>query len=289
MLRNLAIAPRTEERYNSALGHLLPVVEQASDLSELDLLAEEWIEAQWTRGTPLGLIGDALCGLQHHWPQVKGYLRGAWKLYKSWRRIEVPQRAPPLPKNVCLALVGLFLDWGEATMAFLVALAFHTFLRTGEILNLSFRDVQLSRHGGAVTVRRSKTGLRFNIDEAVAIHDTGLWQLWGLLHLPRAQPPSALIWSKSGQAFRSLFYKGLDALKLQSLKFQPYSLRRGGATHTFVGSQRLDEVLLRWRSIQVARLYLQDGQSQLSQLQISSASRALLASAMRGLPPHLCP
>ena len=124
--------------------------------------------------------GDALCGLQHYWPQVKGELRGAWRLYRNWRRIEVPQRAPPLPRSIALALIGLFLKWEEPQMAFLVGLGFHTFLRTGEILSLLYTDVHLHRGAhGAVTVRKSKTGLRFNIDEAVAIYDVELYQLLG--------------------------------------------------------------------------------------------------------------
>lgn len=106
-LRGLGISPKTESRYNSALGLLLPTLEGAEEMKIFDPLCEEWVEVQWEKGTPLGLIGDALCGLQHFWPQVKGELRGAWRLYKQWRRIEVPQRAPPLPRSVALALVGV--------------------------------------------------------------------------------------------------------------------------------------------------------------------------------------
>ena len=59
-------------------------------------------------------------------------------------------------------------------MAFLLALGFHTYLRTGEILKLTAQDVALNSQHGVVTIRRSKTGLRFNIDEAVAINDLSL-------------------------------------------------------------------------------------------------------------------
>eukprot|EP00435_Cladocopium_sp_Y103_P061038 s161_g22.t1 len=264
-LRGLGISPKTEARYNSALGTLLPTLDAAKSLSELDPLCEEWVECQWIKGTPLGLIGDALCGLQHYWPQVKGELRGAWKLYRNWRRIEVPQRAPPLPRPIALALIGLFLEWAEPRMAFLLALGFHTFLRTGEMLSLLCKDVHLVPHQhGVVMVRKSKTGLRFNIDEAVAIYDVELYKLWELCHLPTLLHRSQPIWNRSASAFRSVFYRGLDALGLGNHKYQPYSIRRGGATHAFVTQQTLDAILLRgrWRSLTVARLYLEDGQSQ---------------------------
>ena len=291
-LRGLGISPKTELRYNSGLATLIPVVEQATHIQDLDPLCEEWVELQWIKGTPLGVIGDALCGLQHYWPQLKGQLRGAWKLYRNWRRIEVPQRAPPLPRGVALALVGLFLEWEYPSMAFLVALGFHTFLRTGEMLSLEFRDIHLEKGSpGAVTVRKSKTGLRFNIDEAVAIYDVELYQLWELCHLPTAKPRYHPIWDKSANAFRALFYRGLEALGLSNHQYQPYSIRRGGATHAFVTQQTMEAILLRgrWRSLAVARLYLEDGQSQLSQLLTTKKAKALLTRYQSGLPPHLLP
>lgn len=291
-LRGLGISPATEARYNSALGVLMPTLETANAIEELDPLCEEFVECQWIKGTPLGLIGDALCGLQHYWPQVKGQLRGPWKLYRNWRRIEVPQRAPPLPRVIALALIGLFLEWEEPQMAFLIGLGFHTFLRTGEMLNLVNKDVKLEKGApGAVTVRKSKTGLRFNIDEAVAIYDVELYQLWELCHLPSKRPPSAQIWDRSAAQFRSLYYKGLEALKLGNHKFQPYSIRRGGATHAFVTQQTMEAILLRgrWRSLTVARLYLEDGQSQLAQLALTAKAKSLLATYGRGLPTRLLP
>ena len=64
-------------------------------------------------------------------------LRGSWKLCKNWRKIEIPQRAPPLPRYVCLGIIGHFLMKEQVTMAFLIALGFHAYLRTGEILKLT--------------------------------------------------------------------------------------------------------------------------------------------------------
>eukprot|EP00435_Cladocopium_sp_Y103_P016708 s1499_g4.t1 len=260
-LRGVGIKPKTEQRYNSAVSLLLPILEEASTMDDLDPLCEDWIECQWSTGTPLGIIGDALCAVHFYWPQVQGYLRGAWKLYRNWRRIEVPQRAPPLPRWICRALVGFFLDREQPEMAFLLALGFHTYLRTGEILKLQVRDVHLSDRHGVVTIRRSKTGLRFNIDESVAIYDFTLLRLWELCHLAHALAPSDFVWRRSASAFRKLFYEGLDFFHLGSLGFAPYSIRRGGATHSFQVSQTIESILLRgrWRALNVARLYIEAG------------------------------
>ena len=80
-------------------------------------------------------------------------------------------------------------------------------------------------------------------------------------------------------------------MKLQDHKYQPYSIRRGGATHAFVTTQRLDTILLRgrWRSLAVARLYLEDGQSQLAQLRTTKQSQVLLDKYRAGIPTRLLP
>ena len=285
-LRGAGISCQTEQRYNSALALVLPFLEQASGLDQLDQITEEWIEYEWHKGTSLGSIGDALCGLHYFWPQVKGLLRGSWKLYKNWRRLEIPQRAPPMPRSVALAMISLFLEWNEPTMAFLIALGFHAYLRTGEILRLKCQDILLSPETGVVTIKASKTGLRFNIDESVALTDSALWRLWELCHLPRALRPDQYIWPRCAQTFRKLFHEALSFLQLTPLKLQPYSIRRGGATYDFQCQKQLNAILLRgrWRALGVARLYLEDGQAQLTQLCMSSKGKRLVAHYSNGLP-----
>eukprot|EP00435_Cladocopium_sp_Y103_P049961 s280_g15.t1 len=246
-LRGLGISLKTELRYRAAMAGLITVLEQAHCMDDLDPLCEEWVEHHWEVGTPLGTIGDALCGLHYFWPQVKGQLRGSWKLYKNWRRIELPQRAPPLPREMCRALIGWFLSQEQATMAFLLALGFHAFLRTGELLNLCNGDISFSRDKGVVVIRKSKSGLRFNMDESVALYDTTLARLWELHALAGSSTDQDPIWSGSGTLFRKKLYAGFTALHLDTLNFQAYSIRRGGATHAFATSMALDRVILRGR------------------------------------------
>ena len=271
------------------MASLLPTLETALSMEDLDILAEEWIECQWGLGTPLGIIGDALCGVHFYWPQVKGHLRGAWKLYRNWRRIEVPQRAPPMPRFIARALVSYFLDRAEPAMAFLIALGFHTYLRTGEILKLQVQDVALTARHGVVTIKRSKTGLRFNIDEAVAINDRSLFSLWELCHLAKALAPGDLIRDRCAASFRKLFYEAIEFFGIGSLGLAPYSLRRGGATHSFQTAQSLESILLRgrWRALAVARLYIEAGQAELAQMQIPKTSLQALHRFNKGIPVEM--
>ena len=112
-----------------------------------------------------------------------------------------------MPRIVCRALISYFLDCDDPCMAFLLGLGFHTYLRTGEILKLAVKDVQLTPQHGVVTIRSTKTGIRFNIDESVAINDLSLYSLWELCHLERALAPNDLVWDRSAATFRSQFYK----------------------------------------------------------------------------------
>ena len=141
------ITERTRNRYLSALCLLLPIIETVSRIQDLDIICEEWVEQQWESGATLGTVGDALCGLQFYWAEAKGQLqgqlRGSWRLYKTWRKLEIPTRAPPMPAFIAQAFVRFLVDSGDYTLAFLIALGFHAYLRTGEILSLQFQDLQL--------------------------------------------------------------------------------------------------------------------------------------------------
>lgn len=188
-------------------------------------------------------------------------------------------------------MVGYLLDHDEPQMAFLIALAYHAYLRTGEILRLTNKDILLGQHRGVVSIEPSKSGLRFNTREAIAIYDQGLLPLWELCHLPTPRRPEALVWRRSAQAFRCLYYQTLRSLGMEQEKFQPYSLRRGGATHDYMSKGTMEAIILRgrWRSISVARLYLEDGLSHLSQVRLTPQQWKTLNHYSSGLPPALLP
>eukprot|EP00438_Fugacium_kawagutii_P032920 Skav205027 [mRNA] locus=scaffold6308:1300:5659:- [translate_table: standard] len=98
-LRDLSITEKTRQRYLSALGRLLPFLESHPDIRTYDSLICEWIECQWARGEALTHIADSLSGLQFYWPELKGTLRQSWRMFRNWRRIEAPARAPPRHSN----------------------------------------------------------------------------------------------------------------------------------------------------------------------------------------------
>ena len=74
-------------------------------------------------------------------------------------------------------------------------------------------------------------------------------------------------------AWRALFTKATEALKLNDLHFRPYSLRRGGATFWFNQHGSFDKLLVqgRWAAARTARVYLNDGLAQLADMSLSNS------------------
>eukprot|EP00435_Cladocopium_sp_Y103_P000532 s2010_g1.t1 len=263
-LRDFAITERTRLRYESAVACILPHLEAQENLFDLDGILCDWIEWQWARGESLTLIADGLSGLHFFWPEVRGQLKLAWRLFRSWRRVEAPARAPPLTIQLACAFLAKAVDAGQLGLASLIGLGFHALLRTGELLKLRRADLEFTRECGVITLHQSKSGLRTGAQEAVAIRDTLLLEVletWVSVHRPS---PGDLIWPFSGGAFRKEFEKLCNFFQVTFLQFKPYSLRRGGATFLLQAGMPLESILVRgrWRSLNVARLYLEDGLAQ---------------------------
>ena len=286
-LRDYTITDTTKRRYESAVSQILPYLESQENLVDLDGILSDWIEFQWVRGEPLTLIADALSGLHFFWPEIRGHLRQAWRLFKSWRRVETPARAPPLTRDLACAFVAKLVDAGRLSLATLIALGFHGLLRTGELLKLRFGDIEWNQECGVVTLHQSKSGLRTGAQEAIAVRDSLVLQL--LDTLVSVQQPSAgeLLWPHSGGAFRREFKQLTEYFKVEHLKFKPYSLRRGGATFLLQAGVALETILVRgrWRSLGVARLYLEDGLAQLPNLRVCPHDRKIIQSWLRKTPP----
>eukprot|EP00438_Fugacium_kawagutii_P022174 Skav235069 [mRNA] locus=scaffold3466:36062:45450:- [translate_table: standard] len=277
-LRDLSITEKTRQRYLSALGRLLPFLEQHPDPRTYDSVICDWIEYQWARGEALTHIADSLSGLHFYWPALKGTLRQSWRMFRNWRRIEAPARAPPITPNIVAAMIVLAIERNQLAFGVLVAIGFHGLLRTGELLALQFQDIEFTPQCGVLSLKSSKSGLRTGTEEAVAVRDSLTLQLLHTLVTVRSPYPGDKLWPHSGQHFRTIFANYLHYFQLEALAFKPYSLRRGGATFLLQCGLPIETILVRgrWRSLNVARLYLEDGLAQLPALRLSEAQLALV-------------
>ena len=278
-LRDYTVTETTRRRYEVAVSHILPYLEQQENLFDLDGILSDWIELQWVRGEPLTLIADCLSGLHFFWPEIRGHLRQAWRLFKSWRRVETPARAPPLTLDLARAFVARSVAAGNLALAALIGIGFHCLLRTGELLQLRFTDIEFNTECGVVSLHQSKSGLRTGSQEAVAICDSLVLQLLDTLWSVRLPSPGELLWPHSGGSFRKEFQGLCKYFNLEQFKLKPYSLRRGGATYLLQAGLPLETILIkgRWRSLSVARLYIEDGLAQLPALRTPRRQRAFIA------------
>ena len=173
-------------------------------------------------------------------------------------------RAPPMPVQVALALAWYFVRMGHLGGAFLIVLGFDGFLRTGELLSLIIADIKIGDEDtGVVRLEHTKTGQRNAAFEATTINDPLCIQLFRryLQELPANTSHRNYVFLPKPYVFYDLFKKGLKWLGLDSYGFQPYSLRRGGATAYFRATRSMEATLDRgrWASARVARIYVNDG------------------------------
>ncbi|CAE7580461.1 Dnmt3c [Symbiodinium natans] len=150
----------------------------------------------------------------------------------------------------------------------------------GELLSLKLEDVQLGAARAVLNLRLTKTSRRAGAFEAVTVSDAAVVEaLRTLVSIRAAQGLPGVIWMHSAQRFRTSFRHMCSCFHLQNLNFQPYSLRRGGGTFLLQHGVALEQILLRgrWQSLAAARVYLQDGLANLTDIRLSTASKELLS------------
>ena len=280
ILRDVGISVRTQERYYEAVSKILPRLETCDNVATMDEVISDWIEESFQKGMSLNTIGNALSGLHYFIPATKKKLPACWKLFGTWRRFEIPSRAPPITADLVWAMVSKALQDGDFSLAALLGLGFHCFLRTGELLAVRPCDLLIKDQAGIVTLPTSKGQTRHHMRESVTLEDPHLLLLLEeLVHLKRSQGLMKVpIWSLSGTQFRTAFLNLCRFFQVEHLQFRCYSLRRGGATAYFKACGLMEKTLLRgrWASIAVARLYLCDALSQLPHLTASKATKRLI-------------
>ena len=280
VLKDAGITLKTQQRYFLGLQKLLPHLQGINTALDLDEQVAQWIQLSWEDGESIRIISDGMCGLHHYEPWTKRMLPQSWKLFSVWRKLEGPDRAPPLTRHIVYSFCNYGIDHSDIVFSALLALGFFALLRTGEILQVKPCDVLLSDEHGIVSLFNTKSGQRDNVAEMVMFDDflalelvraaISLRQSQGLFNVP--------FWTKSAQSFRDTFGKYCQRFDLCQHQFRPYSLRRGGATWLFQTTGSMEVALLkgRWSSSRVARIYISDALSYLPGLTYTKKASSLL-------------
>ena len=280
-LRELTVQPTTRKRYDAATQRFFSFLQHEGKTlpklkSHLDELVCDYLEHLWSTGAGRGLACDTLAGLQDLQPNLRNNLPGSWRLLKTWHINEVPNRAPPLPEHVVLAMAGWAFFNGHFSFGISLVVGFYCMLRTGELLALRASAFLANKDQGQVLISlgMTKGGKRHGAAESVVLgisHGVRLVKRWKQI----ASTSQSL--TSSPASWRKLFNSAVEALKLESHGFRPYSLRRGGATFWFAKHQNLDRILLqgRWHAHKSARIYIDEGLSMLASLKLPKTAPSI--------------
>eukprot|EP00973_Karenia_brevis_P050164 6960326-Karenia_brevis.AAC.1 len=69
----------------------------------MEFIAGEFIEHLWEVGESSTFAGDVLSSIEH-FCGTRRKMPGAWRLLSHWRKLEIPNRAVPLPELAMYAL-----------------------------------------------------------------------------------------------------------------------------------------------------------------------------------------
>ena len=210
------------------LWYILGVALDLGDLALVDQQLVSFLEALWAEGDPLQVASDTICGLQHRLNRRRIF-SGAWRFHSAWTRAELPSRVPPMPQLVLAGLAGSLIQAGQVSMAVAVLTGSQCFLRTTELLSVTAGDVTWTARGrGCISLPLTKSSQRTGAPEFVTAEDPAVLRL--LQHVFNGCARGALLFQGGAGEFRRLWEAHLARLGLSGDMYQPYSLRRGGAT-----------------------------------------------------------
>ena len=100
-LEDVGVTPSTLDRYLTAVSRLAPFLTSVNSEGDLDEEIANWIQSEFTEGTPLHLVGDALSGLHHLEPftRRKSQNLGSCTMYGGSLRF--PSVHLPSLRTVC--------------------------------------------------------------------------------------------------------------------------------------------------------------------------------------------
>ena len=213
-------------------------------------------------------------------PWAKGRIGQSWKLFRLWRKLEIPCRAPPLTAELVFSFAAMAIHRGDLTFAGLLLLGFEGLLRTGELPHLRGSDILIRDGIGLVRLDETKTSFNKGAEEFVPLQHPWVLMVVETLLAARTEQHvlSDLLWTGTPASFRLRFKEFCRLFHVTHLGFRPYSLRRGGATDLFQRSFSYDLALDRgrWHSIRAAKLYIQDGLARLPALAMSDQAKSMI-------------
>ena len=244
------------------------------DKLDIDENVAAFVEYQWAEGEPSYISSNALAALQFFLP-LKGKLILGWELLKTWHKKEPPIRVMPMHPLLLLGMAAYIGRRGFVDVAALILTGFDAILRSGEIYKLHVGDILFAEDKAVLNLRDTKTSQVTGYMDMVICESKEAVILLKAACEGRSRKLPVMTVSPS--KFRKLFQEAACYFGVTD-RLTVYSLRRGGATWSFLQHGSMERVLLRgrWQSTKTARMYLQDAVAGMSDLQLSDSMRTAL-------------
>lgn len=197
----------------------------------------------------------------------------AQQFYNNWLRDHIPTRAVPMPWDVLKTMAAIAYERGHTDLTLTLLLGYIFFLRTMEMVQLSTDDVHLDRRTGSIVITLANTKTSRKAHQTLVLQDSTFCQIIGRL---KAELPTGKIWRYQPRGLRLCFTTVLHHMEADPCNFSVYSIRRGGATRSYVETKSLDYVAVqgRWKDLRTARIYLDDARAALLRMEFPSGLRA---------------
>lgn len=131
----------------------------------------EWFELQWERGESVNFIADTLSGLHHFWPQIRGHLKEAWRLFPARAESGCSYKSSSAhgPAGACYCMPSR--AERSTDLRLLDCRRFSCIIADWGNLALRYCDFEFNSICGIINLGSSKSGLRTGSQESVALRD----------------------------------------------------------------------------------------------------------------------
>lgn len=246
--------------------------------SQLDNRLAAYIEYLHSIGSPYDYASQALFGAVFRRPNIKLKLGISHQCLNGWAKSKTSSSHPPLTWELTVVLAVTQARCGFHSSAVALLLAFHCYLRIGELTRLRRCDIAMERDARmgsghtrmALRLGVTKTGLNqyVSVDDPLVAACLTQWMKYSATHSTHSvaahtKSENDLVFAFSPSHFRTLLRCTLSSLHLSHIGYVPHSLRHGGATRDFLLHGRIDSVVFRgrWENPKSARRYVQQGRA----------------------------
>ena len=290
-----AIAPATQVAYTRAVRKFLTYSQLSLDSllrrssRRIDRRLKDYLHYLHRTHAPHSQAVHAVYGLIYYAPELKDRLLLSRRSLRGWDRTRPHRSHPPLTWELTVMLALTMARRGLHAEATASLLAFDCYLRVGEYLRLQYSDVAVlsdsrlgaSHTGMALRLAHTKTGP----NQWVSVRDSAVTQVFTAYLESRRWSPTDRVFPFSRSHWSRVLRSCCRDLGLSHIPFVPHSFRHGGATRDFMRGVSVEQIKLhgRWKSLESARRYIQQGPALLL---LHSVPTALMDQALLFTP---CP